>query len=74
MGKFLAISEKELQVLEAWSKHGSIKAAAEVLGIPPTTAYTRITRLKWRYRTAKEFIREFDRWASKLPSPLEVLR
>lgn len=71
MGKFLGISEKELEVLETWAKHGSINVAADVLHIPPSTAYTRVARLKWRYRAAKEFIREVERWMAKLPGALE---
>lgn len=71
MGKFLGISKGELEVLELWATHGSIKIAAEILHIPPSTAYTRITRLKWRYRASKEFIREVERWMAKLPGALD---
>ena len=76
MGKFLGVSDKELEILEAWAKHGSLLAGAEALKAEGkinhiSAAYNRVARLKWRYRTAKMFIREFERWAAKLPSPLE---
>jgi len=74
----LRISEREREVLEAWMKHGNLLAAAEALKRENkinhiSTAYNRISRLKWRYRNAKEFIREFERWARMLPSPLEAV-
>lgn len=71
MPKYLAVTEKELKVLEAWRINGTIALAAEELKIPPTTAYNRIIRLKWRYRRAREFIREVERWMAKLPGALE---
>ena len=71
MGKFVGISEKELEILENWAKHGNINVAAEVLKIPASTAYTRVQRLRWRYHAAKDFIREVERWMAKLPGALE---
>ena len=68
---FPEVTPREREVLEAWAKHGSVHVAAEVLRLPPSTAYTRVTRLKWRYRAAKEFIREVERWMAKLPGALE---
>ncbi len=71
MPKYLRVTDKEIKVLEKWREHGTIALAAEVLGIPSTTAYNRIVRLKWRYRKAREFIREVERWMAKLPGALE---
>ena len=71
MGKFLAVSEKERQILELWAKHRNIKTVIEVSELKASTVYNRISRLRWRYHLAKEFIRDVERWFAKLPSPLE---
>lgn len=71
MPKYLRVTDKEIEVLEEWREHGTIALAAEVLGIPPTTAYNRVDRLKRRYRQARDFIREVERWMAKLPGALE---
>ena len=71
MPKYLRVTDKETKVLEEWQKQGNITLAAEVLNIPSTTAYNRVARLKWRYRQAKDFIREVERWMAKLPAALE---
>jgi DNA-binding MarR family transcriptional regulator len=71
LGKLLAISDKELEMLEALAKYRNAKAAAEKLGLKQSTARNRIARLKWRYHLAKDFVREVERWNAKLPTALE---
>jgi len=71
VGKILEISEKELEMLEAWQKHGTLSEAARALGIPQSTISNRKSRLQWRYHRARDFIREVERWMAKLPGALE---
>jgi hypothetical protein len=71
MGKLLEISKVELEMLEAWAKHGTLKDAAEALSIPLSTLSNRKSRVRWRYRQARDFVREVERWQAKLPGALE---
>lgn len=71
MGKLLEISKVELEMLEAWVRHGTLKDAAEALGIPLSTLSNRKSRVRWRYRRARDFVREVERWQAKLPGALE---
>jgi molybdenum-dependent DNA-binding transcriptional regulator ModE len=71
MAKLLEVSAKEHELLEAWAKYGSLTAAARALGIPQSTMSNRKARLAWRYRRAKQFIREVERLEAKLPGALE---
>lgn len=71
MARLISISEKEIEMLEAWAKHGSLKAASEALDIPLSTLSNRKSKLRWRYRRARQFIREVDKWMARLPGALE---
>lgn len=71
MGKILEISKKEHEMLEAWAKTGSLGAAAKVLGIGQSTMSNRKSRLQWRYKRARDFVREVERWMARLPGALE---
>lgn len=72
MSRILEVSEKERELLEAWAKYGSIAGAAKALGIPQSTMSNRKARLAWRYRRAKQFIREVEKLQLALPGPLEI--
>jgi hypothetical protein len=71
MGKYLEVSEKERQMIEAWAKFGSITAASKALNVPQSTLSNRKSRLAWRYRKAKSFCREVERLQAQLPGHLE---
>jgi len=68
------ITDKELELLTALERHGSLKRAAEALGIPVSTASQRLIRLKMRYTFARDFLRDFERWRLRLPRYLEERR
>jgi len=71
MSRLLEISKVELEMLEAWARHGTLKDAAGSLGIPLSTLSNRKSRLRWRYYRARQFVRAVERWQSRLPGPLE---
>ena len=71
MSKLLEISEKELELLNAWKKYGSLTAGARALGIPQSTASNRKSRLVWRFRKAKEFCKQVEKAELGLPGALE---
>jgi molybdenum-dependent DNA-binding transcriptional regulator ModE len=71
MAKILEVSAKEYQLIEAWRKFGSLTAGARALSIPQSTASNRKSRLIWRYRRAKQFIREVEKLEAGLPGRLE---
>jgi len=66
MPKSIAITDKELEVLMALERHGTLKAVAEVLRLKESTVRSRILRLRMRAEDAKRFLREYERWAGKL--------
>jgi len=71
LGRLYEISEVELQMLEAWAQTGSLTLAARKLEKPQSTISNRKARLQWRYKRAKDFCREVERWMAKLPGALE---
>jgi hypothetical protein len=71
MARILEVSEKERELLSAWAKYGSISAASKALGIPQSTLSNRKSRLLWRARRARTFLREVERLQATLPGLLE---
>jgi len=70
--KTYTITDKELEILSAIERHGTLTDAARALGINVSTASQRVLRLKLRYIQAREFMRQYERWKFRLPKYLEA--
>jgi hypothetical protein len=71
VARVFEITEKELAMLDAWAKTGSLTAAAKVLDIPQSTMSNRKSRLQWRFKRARDFCRDVERQMARLPGALE---
>ena len=65
-GRFY-ITEKEREVVEAIIETGSMKGAADKLGIPLSTVSMRWSRLMDRIRKARELLREWEYYEIRMP-------
>jgi hypothetical protein len=71
MARVFEVTEKELAMLDAWAKTGSLTAAAKILNIPQSTMSNRKSRLQWRFKRARDFCRQVERQMARLPGALE---
>jgi hypothetical protein len=62
----IKLLEKLLDLVERGFKENLAEKAAIELRISPTTVRTRFYRLRNKYRSAKEFAKEYRGWQQKL--------